>query len=255
MRENVCKTLKYYDLILYHNLMNLPAYSLPEGYSFRFYQPGDEENWLEIEASAREFLCPEEGREAWQRYYGGKEEKLKSRMLFVMDAKGNPVATATAFDDQKDEAAGWLHWVAVRREHQGKGISKPLVYKALQILKEMGYPYACVPTQTTTWLAVKVYLDCGFIPWKGEAEGWRIIRTLTNHPKLQEYSLLTKQEIYDPVMLDMEKQVYTLFPDAVDFSIWTEGRLRAGIKTKAGTQYYSMMPKEEGGYLLGECIL
>ena len=253
MRENVCKTLIYQDLILRHDLRIIPSPPLPDGYSFRFYQQGDEKNWLQIEASAREFLCPEEGREAWQRYYGGKEEELQTSMLFVMDEMGDAVATATAFYDQKDEKAGWLHWMAVKREHQGKGISRPLVYRVLRLLKEKCYPYACVPTQTTTWLAVKVYLDCGFTPYQGSETGYRIISTLTGHKKLYQYPPMDEGGIHDPVMLDLERQAKGKIPRMKDFTVWTDARMQAGILDEDGkVTYFQLLKRPEGGYSIGD---
>lgn len=254
MRENVIKTLKYYDLFLRHDLTYIPDIELPPGYSFRFYQPGDEKNWRTIEASAREFLCPEEAVPVWQRYFGGKEEELKQRMLFVVNESGLPVATATAFYDQKDEKAGWVHWVSVAKEFQGKGLSKPLICKTLTILKEMGYPYACLHTQTVTWLAVKIYLDCGFYPWQGEETGWRIIRTLTNHEKLMVYASMNEEDILDPIMLNIEIQCRAHFSKMQDFSAWLEGEPRAGVKLEKDTLYFHLMPDGQGGYRLGKAV-
>lgn len=45
------------------------------------------------------------------------------------------LATATAWYDIRkgdDGQSGWLHWVAVRRDAQGLGLSKPLITHALQ---------------------------------------------------------------------------------------------------------------------------
>lgn len=51
-----------------------------------------------------------------------------------------------------------------------------------------------IPTQTNTWLACKVCLDLGFRPLPLNAlrsrEGWRIVKTITHHPALAEYSFL-----------------------------------------------------------------
>ena len=67
-------------------------------------------------------------------------------------------------------------------------MSKPLITHVLRHMKKLGYGHAVVPTQTTTWLACKVYLDLGFRPMPGNLKrsgtGWRIIRTLTDHPAL-----------------------------------------------------------------------
>ena len=76
--------------------------------------------------------------------------------------------------------SGWLHWVAVRREKQGKGLAKPLITHVLDIMRNLNYTHAKIPTQTTTWLACKVYLDLGFLPLPQNAvnslDGWRIMK-------------------------------------------------------------------------------
>lgn len=252
--DNVCKTLKHVDLYLRHDLQQIEERPLPEGYSFRFYQPGDEINCLEIESSAREFLCPEDGQYAWKQYFGGKEEELKSRMLFIVAPDGQPVATATAYYDRIDEKAGWVHWVSVRREYQGKGLSKPLILKTLSLLKEMGYPYACLHTQTSTWLAVKIYLDCGFMPWRGEEEGWRIARTLTKHEKLKDYAVMDEEDMHNPAMVDLEAQLKARYPEMEDFCIRRREVIKVGVRLKHNTVYHLLTPDENGLYRLGEII-
>ena len=106
----------------------------------------------------------------------------------LQNDKGEKIATATAFYDiygRDTSGAGWLHWVAVKREYQGRGLSKPLITYVLHIMKGLGYTYAKIPTQTNTWLACKVYLDLGFLPIKENLEhsyeGWKIIKSLTNY--------------------------------------------------------------------------
>ena len=115
-------------------------------------------------------------------------------MFFVTDAGGEKVATATAYYDVRrpdDGVNAMLHWVAVKRECQGRGLSKPLVARALQRMAELGYERAVIPTQTTTWLACKVYLDLGFLPIPKNAErsraGWEIVRALTMHSALKAF--------------------------------------------------------------------
>ena len=121
--DNNDSALKYYELILENNhpeaFRPLP---LPEGFHFSTFQPGDEEEWIAIETSAREFVTRREGLEAWQHYYGGREEELPGRMYFVeTETGGKKVATATAYYEPEDlSGAGWLHWVAVRRGVPGQ---------------------------------------------------------------------------------------------------------------------------------------
>lgn len=183
--------VRYYELLLEADIGHMPELPLPAGYSYAFYQDGDRDAWIDIEKSAREFSTVEEGKAAWGRYYAGREEELKNRMVFVVNAEGRKVATATAFCDitgRDQSSSGWLHWVAVRREEQGKGLSKPLITHVLSIMRRMGQTHAKIPTQTTTWVACKVYLDLGFRPIPQNLihsrDGWRIIRRLTDHPAL-----------------------------------------------------------------------
>ena len=141
----------------------IPHYDLPTGYSFTTYTPGDILRGLRIEKSAKEFSTFEEGVDAWQRYYGKHEDVLPDRMFFIVDPNGKKVATATAFFDEK-LPGGWLHWVSVSRNAQGKGLSRPLIAHTLHRLQALGYKELFVPTQTTTWVAAKLYLDFGFRP-------------------------------------------------------------------------------------------
>ena len=74
-------------------------------------------------------------------------------MVFIEDNAGRKVATATAFYDvygNDRSGAGWLHWVAVRREYQGKGLSKPLISYVLRLMPELGYSHAVVREKAGT---------------------------------------------------------------------------------------------------------
>ncbi len=183
--------LPYYELVLERPLGDLRDCPMPGGCRIVSYADGDRDAWIDIEKSAREFASREDGLAAWERYYGGREEDLKGRMFFAENARGEKIATATAWHDIRKEDDGvnaMLHWVAVRRDMQGKGISKPLILYVLRRMAALGYTRVVVPTQTTTWLACKVYLDLGFRPVAQNAEnsrpGWEILRALTGHPAL-----------------------------------------------------------------------
>ncbi|MBR5109037.1 MAG: GNAT family N-acetyltransferase [Clostridia bacterium] len=191
--DNHDSRIRYYELMLRGEIGGRTEIPLPAGYHYEMYRDGDRDAWIKIEKSAREFDSGEEGLGAWERYYEHRTEELKSRMVFVVNEAGEKVATATAYYDIRGidrSGDGWLHWVAVRREDQGKGLSKPLISHVLQIMKQLGYTHAKIPTQTTTWLAVKVYLDLGFRPIEENyvccRDGWRIVKRLTNHPALAE---------------------------------------------------------------------
>ena len=202
--DNHDPRIRNYELALERSLDNLPEQPLPPGYSFVTYAPGDRDAWIAIEQSAKELVSHEQGLEVWARYYGAYEALLPGRMFFVVNPAGEKVGTATAFFDirrEDDGVNGMLHWVAVRRDEQGRGLSKPLILRALHRMAELGYTRCAIPTQTTTWLACKVYLDLGFRPIPRNAErnriGWRIVRTLTDHPALAEFEPVSPEEITD----------------------------------------------------------
>ena len=187
--EKIC----FYELLFERELSDMKHYSLPAGYKFVPYSNGDRERWIDIEISAKEFTSYEQGLEAWERYYANSLDILPDRMYFIENEKGEKIAAATAFYDihgRDTSGAGWLHWVAVKREYQGKGLSKPLITYVLNVMRNLGYLHAKIPTQTNTWLACKVYLDLGFLPIEENLEhsyeGWKIVKGLTRHSALKD---------------------------------------------------------------------
>ncbi|MBR3017900.1 MAG: GNAT family N-acetyltransferase [Clostridia bacterium] len=200
--DNHDARIKYYELMLRGEIAGMEEIPLPAGYHYEMYRPGDRDAWIAIEKSAKEFDTDEQGLDAWKRYYEGHDEELQGRMVFVVNEAGEKAATATAYHDiygVDQSGDGWLHWVAVRREDQGKGLSKPLITHVIQIMKGLGQTHAKIPTQTTTWLAVKVYLDLGFRPIEKNyvrcRDGWRIVKRLTNHPALNELDPANDDEV------------------------------------------------------------
>jgi len=199
--DNHDSRIRYVDLLMERDhLEDVPECALPEGYRFVFYQPGDRDAWIAIEQSAKELTGMEQGIQVWQQYYGHVEATLHNRMLFIENGQGEKVATATAYHDGcLSPERGQVHWVAVRRDHQGKGLARPLIAQVLRVMKQRGHTEALLHTQTTTWVAVRLYLDFGFRPMKENAvssrDGWRIIRTLTNHPALAAFEPVSEEEI------------------------------------------------------------
>ena len=156
--DNHDARIRHYELLLERDLDSLPVFPLPDGYRFAFYRPGDRDIWIDIEKSAKEFATWEQGLAAWEMYYASNEASLCGRMVFVENAAGEKVATATAYIDttgRNQSGSGWLHWVAVRREYQGRGLSKPLIAYVLGVMRALGHTHGKLPTQTTSWLACK----------------------------------------------------------------------------------------------------
>ena len=235
--DNHDSRIRYYELLLEGDLDGVPARPLPEGYRFVFYRPGDRDSWIDVELSARELTSRSQGLEVWEKYYGGREDSLCRRMVFVENAAGEKVATATAYYDitgRDQSGSGWLHWVAVRREYQGKGLSKPLVSHVLRLMRELGHTHGKIPTQTTTWLACKVYLDLGFrsIPQNAvnSRDGWRIIKALTEHPALAAFTPASLEETL-AVCLETERLILRDY-------VWEDLPNYFRLKNDQRTMYY-----------------
>ena len=66
-------------------------------------------------------------------------------------------------------------------------------------MQALGYKELFVPTQTTTWVAAKLYLDFGFRPVPENLEedhfGWCMLKTLTDHPALKELEPVEVDEL------------------------------------------------------------
>ncbi len=200
--DNHEERIRYYELMLEADISEMDEIPLPEGYRYAFYRDGDRDAWIEIEKSARELESFAQGLEVWKRFYERHTDELHERMVFIVNGNGEKIATATAYYDIRgiDQSGdGWLHWVAVKREEQGKGLSKPLISHVIQVMKRLGYKRAKIPTQTTTWVACKVYLDLGFRPIPrnliNSRTGWRIIKRLTDHPALADLTAASDEEV------------------------------------------------------------
>ena len=110
------------------------------------------------------------------------------RCLLLESDRDGVVGTATAWHnpDFRGMDHGRLHWVAVTPAHQGRGLGRLLVVKALLLMRRW-HARAYLTTQTTSWIAIHLYLDLGFVPYLAapeQAEGWALLRREAPHPRL-----------------------------------------------------------------------
>lgn len=163
------------------NLLDIPDNPLPEGYSVRTFRPGDETSWARIECAAGEFTTEEEALRHFQQEFGGRVAEMGDRCLFIIDEQSAPIGTTTGwYGAFEGSIIGRIHWVAVVPEHQGKKLSKPLLSQALSTLSQF-HDRAYLTTQTTSYKAVGMYLNYGFVPVLRHAEceeGWQMIGRL-----------------------------------------------------------------------------
>lgn len=137
------------------NLVFTPV-SLPCGYTLRPFQKGDEQSWIDI--------CSE----AFNSDFEWKNEFREGALFFACDESGTPVACAgirLAREGEPDPTRAYLHFVACKKAHGGKGLGKAVVVAALTAARELyGFKGAVLTTDDERIFAIKLYLSLGFTP-------------------------------------------------------------------------------------------
>lgn len=218
--------IKYYELLMkYDDTSNFKKYELPDGFHFEFYKPGDEDDWVNIHIQSGEFTSIEQGLEWFHAFYDSFIDELNKRCVFIVDNLTNEKIGTATVSLLKNKEYGYdaaIDWVAIKKTYQGRGLSKPLITKFMEIAKELGHKKVILHTQTNTWLAAKLYLDFGFeVLNKDEVNGWKILKTLTNHEKLSNYDYATEEEIYDKRNIEIENQLTQMYgTDDFNYGVW-----------------------------------
>lgn len=215
-------TIKYYELIMtLDDLNNAKNYPLPQGYKFVFwYNCKDMQNWINIHISTGEFASIIDATKTFNDFYNHFYNELNKRMIFIENEKGEKIATATLSPADDINYPCVIDWFAIAKHYQGKKLAKPLLSKIIDIAKDLGYDKILLHTQTNSWLAAKVYLDFGFSPYNiSQKEGWEILKTIINHPKLSEFAKLNESEIFDPLIVKIENFLSNIY-DKFDYSVW-----------------------------------
>jgi GNAT superfamily N-acetyltransferase len=158
------------------NLDGLTAVEPARPYSLRMYEEGDAEAFDDIWVESDQCGHAEPG--LFEREFGADVASVGERMVFLLDGEGAPVGTATAWyrDVEGDGLWGLVHWVAIKPEHQGGGLSKALLARVLIRLRDLGHDRARLVTQTVRIPAIRLYLAFGFEPLIAndeEREKWR----------------------------------------------------------------------------------
>jgi GNAT superfamily N-acetyltransferase len=173
------------------DVRDYPACALPAGYHFRTYGAGDEAHWTALHRAAERFFPIDDA--MFGREFGEHMDALADRMFFVETDDGLVVASITAWwerDRHNPQERGRIHWVVVHPDHQRRGLSKPMMTRAMQRLAQ-SHSAAMLGTSSGRPWALKVYLDFGFGPDMDElaakpevAAAWRSVQELLQHPRL-----------------------------------------------------------------------
>jgi len=141
-----------------------------------------------VETAAGEFADEARALERFASEFGPHASEMTERCLLLESEGGEVVGTTTAWRDPgfQGKDYGRIHWVAVVPAHQGKGLGRLLVVKALLLLRRR-HERAYLTTQTSSWIAVHLYLTLGFVPFltaPEQEEGWALLRREASHPLL-----------------------------------------------------------------------
>jgi GNAT superfamily N-acetyltransferase len=165
------------------NLARTPAHAFPDGYGLRWYQPGDEDTWVQLHvATVPEMRIT---RDVFIKEYGTDARVLAQRLGFLTDLAGHAIGTAAAWIDQEyqGKTCGRVHWVAIVPGYQGRGLSKPLLSAICQRLLHLGQTAAYLVTSTGCVPAINLYRSFGFEPVIRDAADREVWRELAPHLK------------------------------------------------------------------------
>ncbi|HZC25836.1 MAG TPA: GNAT family N-acetyltransferase [Actinopolymorphaceae bacterium] len=173
------------------DLADFPLYELPADYRFRAYREGDDLIWTKLHVAAEPYI--EVTPALFTREFAASQDVLPDRMFIVETLAGEPAASITAWWERaryNPMERGRIHWVVVHPDHQRRGISKPMMTRAMQRLAR-SHSNAMLGTSSGRLWALKVYLDFGFHPDPVEMEtkpevaaAWRGVQERLNHPLL-----------------------------------------------------------------------
>lgn len=228
---SVNKLLEYHELLMnYEDTSNYEQYDLPTGYHFEFYKNDkDIIDWVNIHFKSGEFTDYEYAIQVFHDYYDYFENELNKRCIFVLNEENEKIGTGTISLLKKEEYGydAVVDWVAIKKEYQGKHLSRPLISRLIKLASELGHKKILLHTQTHSWLAAKLYLDAGFNPFNIEKDykGWQILKTLTNHPKLSNIEKIDESQMYFNDAVLIYEELIKKYGKDFEYSIWhTNGR-------------------------------
>ncbi|WP_077328892.1 GNAT family N-acetyltransferase [Virgibacillus siamensis] len=152
-------------LYMMHNLDYNFTPILPSGYHFRrFSHKDDDKKWAKIMTETKEFSSERRAIERFNKELLPHITEAKRRIIFIETVDGNTVGTATAwFGKWTNNTIGRLHWIEIIPDYQGRKLGRPLIIKAMDILKE-NHQSAYLKTQASSKAAIHLYKELGWYP-------------------------------------------------------------------------------------------
>ncbi|MGL4622857.1 MAG: GNAT family N-acetyltransferase [Chroococcidiopsis sp.] len=145
---------------------------LSANYSVRSCRPDELSIWKAMPFDDTDLAKSYEGfmSDYFATTYGGKEELFFAETLFVCDRQDKPVATCLGWKAYNE--FNTIQWFKVLKEYEGQGIGRALLSIIMQKLKMHDYP-VYLHTQPSSFRAIKLYSDFGFLLLSGDNLGIR----------------------------------------------------------------------------------
>lgn len=154
-----------YSFLLVNEPLTPMPYNLPEGYSFRAFRPGeDEEAWCVVRNAgfaqlkgSQTPITPD-----MVAKYPGESDYLNGGMQFLVH-EDRPVGIVRCADDEYLDAPIMnIGPLALLPEYQGKGLGRLLLRRALEFGRETGYSRVILCVNAENERAKALYLQEGF---------------------------------------------------------------------------------------------
>jgi len=140
------------------DLSNLPPINIPDGFTLRTYQEGDDIPWENLTESTLGFRMNfAEGMKA--------SPFFKAERIFFIEKGDRLAATATAWcDNDNPETVGYVHMVGADPEFKGRGLGYQVSLATLHRMKEENKQSVLLHTDDFRLPALAIYLRLGFEP-------------------------------------------------------------------------------------------
>ena len=148
-------------LMWFPDSKSIPDSNLPDGFTHRSFQGGDEEGWYGLLNANKQLGV-------WNRDRIDEERAgalVEDGQHFVLNQRGNFVACAGVYDRERDEGACWeIGWIAADQNHRSLGLGKFVLANALRFTRKLEKRPVYLLTDDFRKPAIKTYLKLGFVP-------------------------------------------------------------------------------------------
>lgn len=154
------RSIPFYNIIMRCDRILPMEIALPEGYTIRAYQPGDEAAWAALHVATGDWTHAQEAEAYFLSRYAGEPQRTQ----VAVSPAGEVVGVITAWTDERQgKPVRSIHWLAVKEEHQRLGLGRALAKTCLQLWRrEDNAAPAYLHTQPWSWKAVALYASLGF---------------------------------------------------------------------------------------------